>query len=170
MIILRLAMKSLANRWLTAVLAVASIALSVALLLGVEKVRNGARQSFADTISGTDLIVGFPVVGAAFGMPEDDMGRARIPQHPGRDVAGMGARNLGMAILPAGADRGLSDGFVHPGQQRCRRTDQHLDRGIGMGGHQCAHLRQAVARAVHLPVSCREFLPHLPSSLLAGAD
>ena len=28
------------------------------LLLGVEKVRTGARQSFADTISGTDLIVG----------------------------------------------------------------------------------------------------------------
>ena len=30
----------------------------MALLLGVEKVRTGARQSFADTISGTDLIVG----------------------------------------------------------------------------------------------------------------
>jgi putative ABC transport system permease protein len=28
------------------------------LLLGVEKVRTGARQSFADTISGTDLVVG----------------------------------------------------------------------------------------------------------------
>lgn len=58
MIILRLALKSLANRWLTAMLALASIALSVMLLLGVEKVRTGARQSFADTISGTDLIVG----------------------------------------------------------------------------------------------------------------
>jgi putative ABC transport system permease protein len=57
-IVLKLALKSLANRWLTATLAVASIALSVMLLLGVEKVRNGARQSFADTISGTDLIVG----------------------------------------------------------------------------------------------------------------
>src|SRR6185295_17966058 len=33
-------------------------AVSIALLLGVEKVRTGARQSFADTISGTDLIVG----------------------------------------------------------------------------------------------------------------
>jgi putative ABC transport system permease protein len=58
MIILRLAVKSLANRWITALLTVASIAISVMLLLGVEKVRNGARQSFADTISGTDLIVG----------------------------------------------------------------------------------------------------------------
>jgi putative ABC transport system permease protein len=58
MIILRLALKSLANRWLTALLTIFSIALSDMLLLGVEKVRTGARQSFADTISGTDLIVG----------------------------------------------------------------------------------------------------------------
>ncbi len=58
MIILRLALKSLANRKLTALLTILSIAFSVMLLLGVEKVRTGARQSFADTISGTDLIVG----------------------------------------------------------------------------------------------------------------
>ncbi len=58
MIILRLALQSLANRKLTALLTVLSIAFSVALLLGVEKVRTGARQSFTDTISGTDLIVG----------------------------------------------------------------------------------------------------------------
>jgi putative ABC transport system permease protein len=58
MIVFRLALQSLANRWLTALLTILSIALSVMLLLGVEKVRTGARQSFADTISGTDLIVG----------------------------------------------------------------------------------------------------------------
>src|SRR5215468_3570222 len=58
MIVLRLALQSLANRWLTALLTVLAIAVSVVLLLGVEKVRTGARQSFADTISGTDLIVG----------------------------------------------------------------------------------------------------------------
>jgi len=56
--IFRLAFQSLMNRWLTALLTVLAIALSVMLLLGVEKVRTGARQSFADTISGTDLIVG----------------------------------------------------------------------------------------------------------------
>ena len=39
-------------------LTVLAIAVSIMLLLGVEKVRTGARQSFADTISGTDLIVG----------------------------------------------------------------------------------------------------------------
>jgi putative ABC transport system permease protein len=58
MIVPRLAWQSLCNRALTASLTVLAIAFSVMLLLGVEKVRTGARQSFADTISGTDLIVG----------------------------------------------------------------------------------------------------------------
>src|SRR6185312_10846803 len=58
MMIVRLALQSLCNRWVTALLTVLAIAFSVMLLLGVEKVRTGARQSFADTISGTDLIVG----------------------------------------------------------------------------------------------------------------
>jgi putative ABC transport system permease protein len=39
-------------------LTVASIALSVALLLGVERIRREAESSFTSTISGTDLIVG----------------------------------------------------------------------------------------------------------------
>jgi putative ABC transport system permease protein len=58
MIVPRLAMQSLANRWLTALLTALAIATSVMLLIGVEKVRTGARASFADTISGTDLIMG----------------------------------------------------------------------------------------------------------------
>ena len=58
MVVLRLALRSLANRLPTALLTVLAIALSVALFLGVEKVRGGAKSSFANTISGTDLIVG----------------------------------------------------------------------------------------------------------------
>jgi putative ABC transport system permease protein len=58
MTVLRLALQSIANRWMTALLTVFAIAISVMLLLGVEKVRTGARASFANTISGTDLIVG----------------------------------------------------------------------------------------------------------------
>ena len=42
----------------TAGLTLLAIALSVAMLLGVEKVRRDARGAFANTISGTDLIVG----------------------------------------------------------------------------------------------------------------
>jgi putative ABC transport system permease protein len=56
--ILSLSLKSLRNRRGTAVLSVFAIAVSVALLLGVEKIRTDARTSFANTISGTDLIVG----------------------------------------------------------------------------------------------------------------
>jgi putative ABC transport system permease protein len=58
MAILTLALKSLANRRTTALLTVLSIALSVALLLGVERIRTETRASFASTIAGTDLIVG----------------------------------------------------------------------------------------------------------------
>ena len=56
--ILRLALASLAARALTVSMTIIAIALSVALFLGVEKVRTGAKASFADTISGTDLIFG----------------------------------------------------------------------------------------------------------------
>ncbi len=56
--ILRLAIASLFARSLTVGMTVLAIALSVALFLGVEKVRTGAKASFADTISGTDLIIG----------------------------------------------------------------------------------------------------------------
>jgi putative ABC transport system permease protein len=58
MLLLSLVRKSLANRLLATVLTLASIALSVALLLGIENVRAGMRQSFSNTISRTDLIVG----------------------------------------------------------------------------------------------------------------
>lgn len=56
--IIRLALGSLMARSLTVGMTVLAIALSVMLFLGVEKVRNGARASFADTISDTDLIIG----------------------------------------------------------------------------------------------------------------
>jgi len=56
--ILPLAIKSLRNRRLTAGLTVLSIALAVALLLGVERIRHESRETFANSVSGTDLIVG----------------------------------------------------------------------------------------------------------------
>lgn len=56
--IFSLALKSLINRRMTAGLTVLAIAMSVALLLGVERLRTEAKASFANTVSGTDLIVG----------------------------------------------------------------------------------------------------------------
>ena len=58
MYLIRLALASLANRRFTAWLTVFAIALSVCLLLAVERIRTETRSSFASTISGTDLIVG----------------------------------------------------------------------------------------------------------------
>jgi putative ABC transport system permease protein len=56
--LVRLAAASLWNRRGTALLTATAIALSVALLLGVDKLKDGARAGFAATISGTDLVVG----------------------------------------------------------------------------------------------------------------
>lgn len=58
MAVLRLALKSLWNRRHTALLTLTAITLSVALLLAVDRVRTDAHTSFANTIAGTDLIVG----------------------------------------------------------------------------------------------------------------
>jgi putative ABC transport system permease protein len=58
MAIVRLALRSVWNRRVTAGLTVFAVALSAAMLLGVEKLRRDARGAFADTISGTDLVVG----------------------------------------------------------------------------------------------------------------
>ncbi len=56
--ILRVALASLWNRRLAAALSLCTLALSVALLLAVERVRAQTRSSFSSTVSGTDLIVG----------------------------------------------------------------------------------------------------------------
>jgi putative ABC transport system permease protein len=56
--VLRLAPKSLASRRITVSLAIFTIAVSVMLLLSVERIRTEARASFSNTISGTDLVVG----------------------------------------------------------------------------------------------------------------
>ncbi|NOH80982.1 ABC transporter permease [Vibrio sp. RE86] len=55
---LTLAWKSVRNRKVTAILTILTVAISVILLLGVERIRTQAKSSFANTISGTDLIVG----------------------------------------------------------------------------------------------------------------
>ncbi|NLD00695.1 MAG: ABC transporter permease [Gammaproteobacteria bacterium] len=56
--LLRIALRSLNNRRFTALLTIFAIALSITLLLAVERVRTETRASFASTISSTDLIVG----------------------------------------------------------------------------------------------------------------
>lgn len=55
---IRLALASLFNRKASAWLTILAIAVSTLLLLGVERVRHQTQENFANTISGTDLIVG----------------------------------------------------------------------------------------------------------------
>lgn len=50
--------KSMRNRKFTITLTLLSIGLSVTLLLGVERIRTEARNSFTSTVSGMDLVVG----------------------------------------------------------------------------------------------------------------
>ena len=56
--LLPLALRSAWNRRYTLALTLIAIALSVTLLLGIERLRQDARDSFAQAVSGTDLIVG----------------------------------------------------------------------------------------------------------------
>ncbi len=56
--LLTLAVRSAWNRRLTLGMTLVAVALSVTLLLGVERVRHEARNSFALSVSGTDLVVG----------------------------------------------------------------------------------------------------------------
>lgn len=56
--LLTLALRSAWNRRFTLTLTLLSIALSTFMLLGVDRIRNDVRDSFASAVSGTDLIVG----------------------------------------------------------------------------------------------------------------
>ena len=58
MILFRLVLKSAWHRRFSLLLTVLSIAISISLLLGVDKIRKEAKNSFINTISQTDLIVG----------------------------------------------------------------------------------------------------------------
>jgi len=93
MTMLSLAWQSARSRRYALLLTLGSIILSVALLLAVERLRHGARDSFTAALSGTDLIVGprsHPVqllLYSVFHIGETDAGMAwdsvqRIGAHP----------------------------------------------------------------------------------------
>ncbi len=57
-LLVKLSFQSLWNRKATVLITIFTIAISVCLLMGVEKVRTQTKQHFTHTISGTDLILG----------------------------------------------------------------------------------------------------------------
>ena len=54
----RLAIKSLLNRKGSIIMTLMAISVAIFVLLGIEHIRHQARDSFASTVSGVDLIVG----------------------------------------------------------------------------------------------------------------
>ena len=56
--IANLVLKSLWNRRLSTILTILGIAMSIALLIGMQKIRVGVKDGFSNTISGADLVVG----------------------------------------------------------------------------------------------------------------
>ncbi|MBV0932760.1 ABC transporter permease [Marinobacterium weihaiense] len=130
--LIRLAWNSLRSRRATVLLTLFTIALSTALLLGVQQVREQSRQNFMATVSGTDLIVGAragPVqlllyslfhIGSATSniswtgyqaLAEDDRVAWTIPLSLGDSHRGyrvVGTRNLIFEHYRYGDDRALS--------------------------------------------------------------
>ena len=75
---------------------------------------------------------------------------AGVGEHLGRDVAGVGARGLPVAVLAA--DREAAAG--EPGDQRRGRADQHVAAGFRRAASRARRASAAeAAAAVHLPVS-----------------
>ncbi|WP_270728432.1 ABC transporter permease [Shimia sp. Alg240-R146] len=126
---LNLALYSLWNRRFVASLTVLSIALAVALILGVERLRDSARGSFANSASGIDLIVAprgndvqilmatvFGVGSTGTGMSWDSF--ERVENLPAVDWAVplmMGDNHRGYPVM--GTSRAYFEHFRHSGGQ-----------------------------------------------------
>jgi putative ABC transport system permease protein len=116
--VLRLAALSAWSRRLTLGLTLVSIALAVTLLLAVERVRGDARQSFTQSVSGVDLVVGARTGGvqlmlyAVFhaGAASNNIGwdsYTAVATHPAVDWAlplSLGDSHRGHAVLGTGTD------------------------------------------------------------------
>jgi putative ABC transport system permease protein len=162
----RLAARSLWNRRGSAALTVFAIAVSVALLVGVQKLRAGAQQSFASTVSGTDLIVGARssplglLLYAIFriGEPTSNVSWAsyrKVAEHP--DVAWTIPLALGDAVRGFRVIGTTGDYFEHYRYGR--------DRGLefasgGPFGEDEAVLGADVARALGLKVGSEIVVSH----------
>ena len=101
--------------------------------------------------------VGLAVVGAALGMADDDMRGAGVLQHLGRDVAGMRAAFLGVAVLAAGLDRRAATGSRRPASSSVAGTQisasVSASRPLMKPWPIGAQLVERGAGAVHLPVA-----------------
>lgn len=140
--VLRLAALSAWSRRLTLGLSLVAIALAVTLLLAVERIRSDARQSFTQSVSGVDLVVGarsgsvqlmlYAVfhAGAASNNISWDSYRA-IATHPAVDWAlplSLGDSHRGFAVL--GTSPEYFDRFRHGDAESLRFTDGKAFSGV----------------------------------------
>ncbi len=100
--------------------------------------------------------VALAVIGTPLRMADNDGACAGIRQHFGRDIAGMGARGLGMTILPPDRQALRARQFrCKSGNQRCGRTHQQIGLPGDLGGprEHGLELGHRGAQAVHFPVA-----------------
>ncbi len=105
---------------------------------------------------GADDGIRLLMVGPALGMADNDVGTTRIGDHFRRNIACMGARDMGMAILPPG-QKARSGRLAAEGRDQGRgRANQEVDgpaqRPIIFSDHG-ASLVQAAAHAIHFPIA-----------------
>ena len=135
--ILLLALKSLRNRKFTVCLTIISIGLSVALLLGVERIRTESRNSFTNTISGTDLVVGArsgPIQLLLYSIFRIGYATNNISWESYQDIAALPSVSWTVPISLGDSHRGYrvmgttSDYFIH--FRYGNKQNLRLDKGI----------------------------------------
>ena len=112
-----------------------------------------------------DLLVGLAHLVPALGVPAEHEATAQLEQHGGRDLAGVGAGRLVVAVLGAERDRAAGHDLADGRQRGERRAqhDLHASRALepdADGRGERAGLRQ---QAVHLPVADHERRAHQAS-------
>lgn len=178
MAILRLALQSAWSRRATLGLMFASIALSTTLLLAVERIRIDTRQSFVQSVSGVDLVVG-PRSGslqlmlyAVFhaGSASHNMRWAsyqEIARHPATAWAvplALGDSHRGYPVL--GTTPAYFEHFRHGDRQALRFTDGHAFQGLFeavLGSEVAARLGYRVGQKItlsHGSIDAGEGLAH----------
>ena len=102
-------------------------------------------------------LAGFKVVGAAFGMAENNVSAADIRQHGRADVAGVSALDRKMGILRTERDLGTAQRFFNLIKQRKRRTNKkfacRFAQFLYFGGNFSGQRNSVFGEAVHFPVA-----------------
>jgi putative ABC transport system permease protein len=165
--ILLLALKSLRNRKFTVCLTIISIGLSVALLLGVERIRTESRNSFTNTISGTDLVVGArsgPIQLLLYSIFRIGYATNNISWESYQDIAGLPSVSWTVPISLGDSHRGYrvmgttGDYFIH--FRYGNKQNLRLDKGVEFNDLYEAVLGAEVARKLGYSLGDSIILSH----------